>query len=94
MRVTMTLAIVALTCGAATSRPTNDDRGLGRGLDRNKVRSELNLDSLGDTFVLAQAPVSNRCFTPYFSCLLPGYAPLGTACWCATPNGPVAGVVR
>jgi hypothetical protein len=36
---------------------------------------------------------SNRCLTPYFWCYLPGYAPVGAACWCASPNGPVAGRV-
>ncbi|HZR59073.1 MAG TPA: hypothetical protein VFA74_19555 [Terriglobales bacterium] len=44
-----------------------------------------------DSFVAQQ--VSNRCLTPYFWCFLPGYAPVGTACWCASPNGPVAGYV-
>ena len=38
--------------------------------------------------------VSNRCFTPQFWCYLPGNAPVGARCWCATPYGPVEGVVR
>jgi hypothetical protein len=45
-------------------------------------------------FEIAQVPTSNRCFTPYFWCYLPGYAPIDTPCWCASPNGPVGGVVR
>jgi hypothetical protein len=49
--------------------------------------------STADKFELAQQ-VSNRCATPYFYCILPGYAPIGTPCWCASPNGPVAGSVR
>lgn len=42
----------------------------------------------------AQSPVANQCLTPYFWCYMPGYAPVGASCWCASPNGPVGGVVR
>ena len=45
-----------------------------------------------DRLEIAQQ-VSNRCLTPYFWCLLPGFAPIGTPCWCASPNGPVPGRV-
>ncbi len=37
--------------------------------------------------------MSNRCLTPYFWCFLPAYGPVGTPCWCASPNGPIAGRV-
>jgi hypothetical protein len=49
------------------------------------------LAAAGDT--LAQPAEGNRCFTPQFWCWLPGYAYLGTPCYCATPYGPVNGVV-
>lgn len=42
---------------------------------------------------IAQPPVGNRCFTPQFWCWLPGYAYVRTPCYCATPYGPVAGMV-
>jgi hypothetical protein len=31
------------------------------------------------------------CFTPYVWCQLPGAVPVGTPCFCYTPNGPVYG---
>lgn len=37
-----------------------------------------------------QQPMS-RCLTPSGACWIPGYAPIGTACWCASPYGPVPG---
>lgn len=42
----------------------------------------------------AQVPVSNRCFTPYFWCFIPHVVPVGTPCYCASPYGPVQGIVR
>lgn len=47
----------------------------------------------GANVELAQQ-MSNRCFTPSFWCFLPGYAPIGAPCWCATPYGPVGGIVQ
>ena len=41
-----------------------------------------------------QQQYSNVCVTPVVSCYLPGPAPSGTPCWCATPYGPVNGRVR
>jgi len=38
--------------------------------------------------------LSNACYTPVGWCFLPHYAPVGSACWCATPYGPVGGIVR
>jgi hypothetical protein len=53
------------------------------------------LRSFDDRMQVAQAPpLSNRCVTQVVVCILPGYAPVGLACWCATPYGPAAGVVR
>jgi hypothetical protein len=34
------------------------------------------------------------CQTQYGWCRLPGTAPLGSRCYCATPQGAVYGVVR
>lgn len=43
----------------------------------------------------AQAqPTSNKCYTPQFWCLLPGYGPVGAPCYCNTPYGPVPGIIR
>ncbi len=36
---------------------------------------------------------SNMCVTPVVTCYLTVSAPPGTACWCATPTGPVSGKV-
>jgi hypothetical protein len=44
--------------------------------------------------VTKQGAVTNQCQATYLSCTLPGYAPIGTPCWCATPTGPVVGVVN
>jgi hypothetical protein len=38
--------------------------------------------------------MSNRCVTPQFWCILPAAAPVGTPCYCSTPYGRVAGVIR
>jgi hypothetical protein len=47
-----------------------------------------------DSTQTAQVPQSNRCVTPTFYCFLPRYAPVGVPCWCASPYGPVGGVVK
>jgi hypothetical protein len=41
----------------------------------------------------AGAGASNTCGTVLGICGLPGSAPVGTACWCGTPAGPVTGSV-
>ena len=38
--------------------------------------------------------VSNRCQTIITTCFIGQSAPVGAACWCASPNGPVAGRVQ
>ena len=51
-------------------------------------------DRLDDRLEIAQQQVSNKCVTPSVSCVLPESAPINTPCWCATPNGPVAGFIK
>ena len=58
------------------------------------VRDAPTRKGLEDRTQLAQAQGSNRCVTPVVICVLPVLAPVGSACWCATPYGPVGGVVR
>lgn len=94
MRINTVIAIVVLTSALATSHGSiSDNRGYRRTAGRDATRHISKIDPLGDRFEIAQQ-VSNRCFTPYFWCFLPGWAPINTPCWCATPNGPVGGVVR
>ena len=56
----------------------------------------MSADDAGPFTVRPTVPqqVSNVCVTPVVSCYLPGPAPIGTPCWCATPYGPVNGRVR
>ena len=94
MRIVAIMAIVLLTCGfVPPNNARRDDGAIRRTLAHTSVRPIPNIEPLDDRREFAQQ-VSNRCFTPYFWCFLPGYAPVGTGCWCATPNGPVAGVVQ
>jgi hypothetical protein len=51
-------------------------------------------DQRSSPLQLAQNQVSNVCHTPYKSCILGSYAPVGTACWCSSPSGPIRGQVR
>jgi hypothetical protein len=51
----------------------------------------LSKRSTRDRFQRVQYPQMVRCFTPQGMCWLPGSAPPGTPCWCATAYGPVAG---
>jgi hypothetical protein len=37
---------------------------------------------------------SNRCQTIVTTCFIAQAAPAGTACWCASPSGPVTGKVQ
>ena len=94
MRINTVIAIIILTCGLATSHGSiSDMRGYRRTATREAIPHLSKSDLLGEGFEIAQQ-TSNRCFTPYFWCFLPGWAPINTPCWCATPNGPVGGVVR
>jgi hypothetical protein len=42
----------------------------------------------------AAQPLGMVCQTPYGWCGMPGPAPVGSQCYCATPQGPIYGVVR
>jgi hypothetical protein len=90
MRVRTFIALFALTQGIISPR-------IARRTDRSVARvppAYISIsERLDDRLEIAQQ-FSNRCFTPYFWCYLPGTAPINTPCWCASPNGPVAGVVR
>ena len=61
-----------------------------------RVSRQAALDNFNDAkdLLVAQAAVSNRCVTPHLTCLLAQSVPVGTTCWCATPNGPVTGTVQ
>jgi hypothetical protein len=41
----------------------------------------------------AAQPLGSKCHTPYFVCVLSGQHPVGSACYCAGPQGPVPGTV-
>jgi hypothetical protein len=86
------IAVLLLTTfspGAARKAPGD--------LSRSAHWSELRGDASPQTatqedgFLRVQAPMSNRCVTPYGMCMLPGYIPVGAPCWCATAYGPVSG---
>lgn len=94
MRMIRAIAIVLLTCGFIVphdAMPNKDaitstaeyipTRGISSG---NNPRGSSEL---------AQQ-LSTLCVTPRTSCQLKKPAPVGSDCWCATPNGPVAGKVE
>jgi hypothetical protein len=86
------VVIVLLASGYDRGRPVTRHDGSKEGVAGSIPA--INAKSFGDGTLFAQAPPSNRCVTPTFYCYLQQYVPVGTACWCATPYGPVAGVVR
>lgn len=88
MRITIVIASLLLT----STLTSFHSRNLSLDTKRAPVQEKLDARSAGVRIELAQQ-MSNRCLTPYFWCVLPVYAPVGTACWCASPNGPVAGRV-
>jgi hypothetical protein len=93
MRLTTCIAIVGLICASAashTSVPGNV--GNKQPVEHTSIQDISMGNRLTNRIELAQQ-ASNQCLTPYFWCWLPGYAPIGSACWCATPQGPVAGRV-
>ena len=97
MRTTTIIATVILTLAAAASHGTRATIPSSKLPEQILIQQTPAANPLRETFEIAQqqgVPLSNRCFTPYFWCYLPGYAPVGSACWCASPNGPVGGVVR
>jgi hypothetical protein len=90
MRIKMIVALMTMSQGFVASPSITNRVELRKAPD---ARIFL-LEKRPIPFEIAQASSSNRCFTPYFWCYLPGFAPINTPCWCASPNGPVAGVVR
>lgn len=94
MRATTIIAIVILTLGSAASHGTRATIPGSKFPEHTLIQQTPAANRLGESFEIAQVPVSNRCFTPYFWCYLPGYAPIGSSCWCPSPNGPVGGVVQ
>jgi hypothetical protein len=98
-RTTTIIAIVMLISGLATPHSMSlkvpnkklPERTFNQHASPTDPLGERFIDPVSHTFEVAQGPVSNRCFTPYFWCFLPGYAPVGAPCWCPTPNGPVGG---
>jgi hypothetical protein len=93
MRKATIIAIVILMLGPAASHGTRaiipSSKLPAFGLTQQAPGAKLR-----ESFEIAQVPLSNRCFTPYFWCFMAGYLPIGSACWCPSPNGPVGGVVR
>ena len=90
MRVASLFALVVLIPGAAVPRSSTADHDA---VNLGDLHAAIQTISVGQDLG-EPIQVSNRCFTPNFWCYLPGYAPVGANCWCATPNGPVYGVVR
>lgn len=88
----ITLTII-LSCGLAAPHSTMGEPVTPRNGQRTYIRPSLENERFGQRLEAAQQ-LSNRCATPAGSCVLDQSAPVGTPCWCATPNGPVSGVVR
>jgi hypothetical protein len=86
MRITLVAAIV-LACSSVasySSAPYND------AIEPSDLHPAIQAGGVPGE----PTQYSNRCYTPNFWCYLSGNAPVGARCWCATPYGPVAGVVR
>ena len=95
MRIAIAIAIVVLAGGSAAPHGSMLGTGAVRWRAEQAFISDISDGNRpGGHIQLAQQPYSNRCVTPYFTCVLPQPVPVGAACWCATPYGPVAGVVR
>lgn len=79
------VASVLVLAFASGSRPVSSRP------ERTSIQEFWHGKSLGVRAEPAAQQLSNRCLTPYFWCYIPQYGPAGTPCWCASPNGPVAG---
>lgn len=90
MRVAFVLVVIAMVSSLATSYRSKPDDGLINPRDRHAPTNGL----FRGRIQLAQVQYDNKCFTPNFWCFLPQAYPINTPCWCATPYGPVQGVVR
>jgi len=93
MKAMKIMFTIIFTCGLAAPHRTMGEPVAPRAVQRTYIRPSLESQSLSQRLEAAQQ-VSNRCATPSGSCVLDQSAPVGTPCWCATPNGPVSGVVR
>jgi len=94
MRIPTVIAIVALTFASAASHSSTPDRRAIATTPEHNVADPVSVENrFGDRIEIAQR-YSNQCVTPRLSCVLPRSAPVGTACWCATPNGPVNGTIK
>lgn len=93
MRIRTIIALIVLTCGLSLSHGSLLD-GVAKRHEHTSNRKLVSHDDVKDDLLIAQVPMSNVCYTQYFYCILPRYVPVGTACWCASPNGPIGGVVR
>jgi hypothetical protein len=88
MRIKAAIVFILLS-GSFVSHSSTVRQGSGSLMEPRAGQVSSVEDGIGNPIQL-----SNRCFTPTFWCYLPGNAPINARCWCATPNGPVAGVVR
>jgi|KBSMisStandDraft_5_1062788.scaffolds.fasta_scaffold419487_2 hypothetical protein len=92
------LLLVATTVTANVAPANARDASASHARSFDASSSALPLGTVGgatsgDTLRLAQY-MSNICATPYGSCYMGGFGPIGSQCWCPSPNGPIRGVVR
>jgi len=93
MKTMKIMLTIMFTCGLAAPHRTMGAPVTPGTVQRPYIRPSLGNHSLSQRLEAAQQ-LSNRCVTSSGSCALDQSAPVGTPCWCATPNGPVSGVVR
>jgi len=94
MRMKGTIAIVTLAWGFVVPQGAmRSQDAIGMTARYSSIRHISTGNSLGDRPEFAQT-YSSLCVTPRTSCQLPKPAPVGSDCWCATPNGPVVGKVQ
>ena len=94
MRNVTIVAVLVLVCGYVVSHAAKRDNAA---IERLAGHTPIRNIPIGKNFeagALFAQNMSNRCVTPVVYCYLAQYAPVGTACWCATPNGPVGGTIR
>lgn len=85
MRIKIIAALIALTLG--TISPHSASRG-DHPVERVR-QTKISIDErLNDRPEIAQY-YSNRCFTPYFWCYLPGPAPVNLLAGALVPTGPL-----
>lgn len=94
MRIILMVAILFSCSLAMPSRSRQEHYAAPPATVRVSRQAALQNFSDAKNLLLAQTAVSNRCVTPHLTCLLPQSVAVGSACWCATPNGPVTGTVQ